>query len=156
MLTSLQLLLLLHLTGFALLAGTVLTNYLISLQCWKYIDTNKQRALSINSSILILDRATVIGGIITVLSGILMVLVLHGAVLSQLWFRIKMLILVLTILNNVVIARRQSSKLNSFLTGQHEIHKSDPSAIRLNLSRYYIVQFILLFTILILSVFKFS
>jgi hypothetical protein len=147
---------LLHLAGFALLAGTVLTNYLVSLQCWKHIDTNKPKALAINASTLILDKVTAISGIITVLSGILMVLVLHGAVLAQLWFRIKMLVLVLIILNNAIVARRQSLKLNSFLAGQHDINTIDPAAIRLNLSRYFIVQFVLLFTILILSVFKFN
>jgi hypothetical protein len=154
--TLLQLFLLLHLAGFALLAGTVLTNYLVSLQCWKYVETNKPKELAINSSILILERIIVIGGIITVLSGISMVLILHGAVLSQLWFRIKMLVLILIILNNAIVARRQSSKLNSLLTGQHNIHTSDPAAIRLNLSRYYVTQFVLVFTIMILSVFKFD
>jgi hypothetical protein len=156
MLTSLQIFLLLHLAGFALLAGTVLANYLVSLQCWKYVDTNKPKALAINVSILTLDRVTAISGIITVFSGILMVLILHGTVLAQLWFRIKMLVLVLIILNNAIVARRQSLKLNSFLARQHDINTIDPAEIRLNLSRYFIVQFVLLFAILILSVFKFN
>ncbi|HEY1869923.1 MAG TPA: hypothetical protein VGG71_02640 [Chitinophagaceae bacterium] len=156
MLTSLQIFLLLHLSGFALLAGTVLTNYLISVQCWKYIETNKQKALTINSSILILNRVTAIGGIITVLSGIIMVIILHGTVFSQLWFRIKMVVLVLIIMNSVTVARRQSLKLNTFLAGQNEIQALDPAAIKLNLSRYYMMQFMLLLTILVLSVFKFN
>ena len=92
MFTLLQICLVLHITGITILAGTTLVDYIISKQFWNCLQVDNSRAVVINSTTLSLGRVTAIGGIMTILSGIGMVAVLHGAVDSQLWFRIKMIL----------------------------------------------------------------
>jgi hypothetical protein len=105
--TLLQVCLVLHITGIVLLGGTTLTNYIISRQFWNCIETDKNKAIVINSTTITFGRIMGIGGVLTILTGIGMVAILHGAVDAQLWFRIKMVLVLLIILNASLFARHK-------------------------------------------------
>src|SRR4030095_16122438 len=155
MTTLLQICLVLHITGIVLLGGTTLMNYIISRQFWSCIEIDKNKAIVINSTTLIFGRITGVGGVLTILTGITMVAILHGVVDSQLWFRIKMILVLLIILNALLFARPQSVKLKRILsTGS--IPSSELSAVKSRMNLYYAVQLIMLFSIFILSVFRFD
>ncbi|MEP6684560.1 MAG: hypothetical protein ABJA35_14920, partial [Parafilimonas sp.] len=100
-------------------------------------------------------RLTGIGGVLTILSGFLMVAALHGAFVSQLWFQVKMVLVLIIILNASFFARTQNKKLEKLLSSNdHAIHNFNSIKSKLNV--YYVIQFIFLITIFVLSVFRFN
>jgi hypothetical protein len=155
MTTLLQICLVLHITGIVLLGGTTLMNYIISRQFWSCIETNKNKAIVIHSTTLTFERITGIGGVLTILTGVAMVAILHGVIDSQLWFRIKMILVLLIILNALLFARPQNTKLKRILTTGSKT-SSELSSVKLKMDLYYAIQLIMLFTIFVLSVFRFD
>ena len=151
--TLLQVCLVLHLTGIVLLGGTTFLNYIISRQLWGYVEADRNRAVIINSTTLVFGRLTGIGGAITILSGVAMVAIFHGVVASQLWFRIKMILVLLIIINSLLFARPQSLKLKKLLP---EGDISELSALRKKSAAYYAIQLAMFLTIILLSVFRFG
>lgn len=155
MATLLQVCLVLHITGIVLLGGTTLLNYIISKQFWACVSSDRNKALVINSTTLNFGRITAIGGVITILSGIAMVVVFHGIVASQLWFRIKMTLLLVIILNALLFARPQNNRLKKLLSVDHT-KAGDLNAVKSKMDFYYTVQLLLFFSMFILSVFRFN
>jgi len=151
--TLLQVCLVLHLTGIVLLGGTTFLNYIISRQLWGYVEADRNRAVIINSTTLVFGRLTGIGGAITILSGIAMVAVFHGVVASQLWFRIKMILVLLIIINSLLFARPQNLRLKKLLpTGEN----SELYGLRKRIDAYYAIQLAMFLVIILLSVFRFG
>ena len=155
MTTLFQISLILHIAGIVMIAGTTFTNFVISKQFWNNIETDKHKAVIINSTTLSLGRLTGIGGVLTILSGIAMVAALHGVFTAQLWFQIKMALVLLIILNASFFARQQNKKLQQLLSVNHSTGNA-LNTIKANLNIYYTIQLILLLTIFVLSVFKFN
>ena len=147
--------LVLHITGVVLLAGTNLLGYFVSKRFWSAVAVNVNKAIVINSITIDFARITAIGGVLTILSGLTMVFVLHGAVASQLWFRIKMMLVLFIILNALLVERPQNSKLKKILSEEMR-GKDSLAVIKSRLGFYYALQFLMLLTIFVLSVFKFS
>src|SRR5258706_14320692 len=153
--TLLQVCLVLHITGVVLLGGTTLMDYFISRQFWNYVEIDINRAIVINSTTLIFGRITGIGGVLTILTGVGMVAGLHGAVDTQLWFKIKMILVLLIILNSLFFARPQNTKLKKILSTGDQI-SNELNAVKSKMNFYYALQLIMLFTIFVLSVFRFD
>ena len=153
--TLLQICLVLHITGIVLLGGTTLMNYVISRQFWTCVETDRNRAIVINSTTLVFGRITGIGGVLTILTGIGMVAILDGAVDAQLWFRIKMMLVLLIILNSLLFARPQNTKLKKILLAGNQSN-NELSSVRSKMNLYYAIQLIMLVTIFVLSVFRFD
>jgi hypothetical protein len=147
--------LLLHITGIVLLAGTTLASYIISRKFWSSLKTDRHKALIINSTTTTFERLTALGGVLTILSGIAMVALLEGIVAWQFWFKIKMALVVFIILNASLFARPQNLRLKKNLSLGHPANDELRSA-KSKISLYYAVQLILLFSIFVLSVFRFQ
>jgi len=155
MATILQVCLVLHITGIVLLGGTTLLNFIISKQFWNCVGTDRNKAIVINSTTLSFGRITAIGGVVTILSGIAMVFIFHGIVASQLWFRVKMILLLMIILNALLFARPQTTRLKNLLSdGSSANNYLYPLKSKMDI--YYAIQLTLFFTIFILSVFRFN
>ena len=153
--TLLLICLVLHITGIVLLGGTTLMNYIISRQFWSYIKTDRNRAVIINSTTMVFGRITGIGGVLTILTGIGMVAIVHGAVDSQLWFRVKMILVLLIILNSLFVARPQNLKLKKLLSTEDKL-SNELTSLKSKMALYYALQLIMLLSIFVLSVFKFN
>ncbi len=149
-----QICLVLHIAGIVMIAGTTFSNYFISKQFWNCLTSDKQKAIVINSTTLLFGRLTGIGGALTIISGFAMVAALHGAIASQIWFQIKMILVLLIILNASFVARKQNKKLQQLLSANATTTVFDVVKLKMNI--YYTVQFILLIIIFVLSVFRFS
>ncbi len=147
--------LVLHITGIVLLGGSTLMNFVIAKQFWRYVQNDKKMALVINSSTLTFGKITAIGGALTILTGVAMVILLHGAIASQLWFRIKMVLVLLIILNSLLFARPQNIRLKKALSSAAQ-QKNEFNSIKVKMEFYYAIQLMLLFSIFVLSVFRFN
>lgn len=146
--------LILHIAGVVIIAGTTLTAFFISKQLWVFAETNMQKAQIFNSDGALFARMTGIGGMLTILSGIALVIIMHGAFISQIWFQIKMILVLLIILNASFFARAQNKKLDKLLSTSNATNQLN--AIKSKMNLYYAIQFIFLMTIFVLSVFRFT
>ena len=153
-LTLLQSLILIHLVGLLLFAGTTIVDFITIKQFWRQYDQDKVKAaivLQVTNNFQLLMRAGI--GII-VLSGIGMMAMTHGIFGEQLWFRIKFALVLLVIANNLLVGRRQRIHLRKSMETENGINII--GRIRNNLRWFYGIQLFLFFIIILLSVFKFS
>ena len=146
--------LILHIAGVVIIAGTTLTAFVISKQLWVFVETNRQKAQIFNSNGALFGKMTGIGGMLTILSGIAMVVTMHSAFVSQIWFQIKMILVLLIILNASFFARAQNKKLGKLLAAGNTTYQFN--TIKSKMILYYAIQFIFLMTIFVLSVFRFT
>jgi len=146
--------LILHIAGVVIIAGTTLTAFVISKQLWVFIETNREKAQIFNSNGALFGKMTGIGGMLTILSGIAMVVTMHSAFVSQIWFQIKMILVLLIILNASFFARAQNKKLSKLLAAGNTAYQF--STIKSKMNLYYAIQFVFLMTIFVLSVFRFT
>ena len=165
--TLLNLYLVLHITGFTLLAGSEFADLSISARLGKYLSTDMRRALILLEASTSLAPLIAIGGILLILTGTGMAIELKGAVTQALWFRIKMPLVLLVILNGTVMARPNGLRLRQLLLdatagndgGQisERVAQSDDSIGQLRNRRraIYLFQLLLIVTIFVLSIFKF-
>ena len=149
--------LVLHIIGITMMAGTTLADAITYRQFWKYLQIDKQKAILINSVATKFPRFIGIGAGLLILSGVSMVASLHGVVAEQIWFRIKMTLVLLAILNGLLIARPQALKLKKLLASDMIDNNSNEfSTIKKRITVILTIQLILLLMIFILSVFRFD
>jgi hypothetical protein len=165
--TLLNLYLVLHITGFTLLAGSEFADLSISTRLGKYLSTDKRRALILLEASTGLAPLIAIGGVLLILTGTGMAIELKGAVTQALWFKVKMPLVLLLVLNGTVMARPNGLRLRKLLLdatagndgGQisERVARSDDSIGQLRNRRraIYLFQLLLIIAIFVLSIFKF-
>ena len=148
-------LLLLHLVGLTLFAGTTIADFLTFRQFQKQYDADKTKSLALLSAMSSLQIAMRIGIAVIILAGIGLMAMTHGLFGEQLWFRIKFALVLLVILNSILMGNRQRIKLKkTFETNGNDT--ATVTGIQIKLSRFYYIQLASLFLIVLLSVFKFN
>ena len=158
--TSLSLLplgLVLHISGIVMMVGTLFAGFLTNLQLWKCLPGDRDRALTIARATAPLRLAGVAGGIVIVLGGILMMTAVHGAFMHQVWFKIKMGILGLLIVNMIVVERPAGKKLRRLLHGDAgPVDHLVMAAAKRRLLLFYLLQLGLFLVIFVISAYKFN
>lgn len=147
--------LVLHITGFTLMAGTIAADFAINRRLGKYLLTDKLKALSMLESGAAFPRLIGIGGVLLLVTGIGMVIVLKGVVAQMLWFRIKMILVVLVVLNGSFILRRQAGRLRVLLAENGNGANNQILALSRNMSVFHVIELLLFLVIFFLSVFQF-
>ena len=97
-LTLLHLLLTLHIAGFTTMAGTVIADFSVNRRLNKYLTSDKLKALSILEGTARFPALIGVGVALLISTGIGMVIVYKGAVAGMLWFRIKMILVLLALI----------------------------------------------------------
>ncbi len=111
----LNLYLVLHITGLTIMAGAVLADFSLSARINKYLSTDKRRALILLEASAGLAPLIGAGALLLILTGTGMVVELKSAVTQALWFRVKMPLVVLVVLNGTVVARPPTLRLQLLL-----------------------------------------
>ncbi|HTD99434.1 MAG TPA: hypothetical protein VK668_09100 [Mucilaginibacter sp.] len=152
--TLLQVLLVLHITGFTIMAGTVVADTSIYIRLKKYFIADKGKALTMLESVAAFPALIGAGALLLILTGIGMVSILP-VFAGMIWFRIKMILVVAIIINGAVIGRRIVLRLKKLLV--ENAHSGDEAieVIKGKLNMIYVSQLLLFLVIFILSVFKF-
>jgi hypothetical protein len=149
--------LVLHISGIVMMVGTLFAGFLTNLQLWKCLPYDRERALTIVRATAPLRLAGVIGGVVIVVGGILMMTAVHGAFMHQVWFRVKMGILVLLILNMIVVERPAGRRLRQMLyDGQAPIDHAAMSETRTRIVLFYLLQLGFFLLIFVVSAYKFN
>jgi hypothetical protein len=151
----LDLYLVLHITGFTLMAGLIIADFSLDMRLNKYLLADKPRAITILEGAAGFPRLIGLGAFLLLATGIGMVVLLKGVVAKMLWFKIKMFFIVLVVLNGSLILRRQESKLKHLLLENSNGSGNRILALKRNMSIFHLIEITLFLVIFLLSVFQF-
>jgi hypothetical protein len=152
----LQTLLILHLSGLTLMAGTTVTEYITFKTFSKQYEKEKERALNLLGLMNKLSALLGIGAALLILSGTGLLILTNGIFLHQFWFKVKLVMILTLILNGFLVGLRQESKLKTSININGPVLCEQTTNAMQNLKIFYMVQMSLFFVIILLSVFKFS
>jgi hypothetical protein len=140
-----------HLTGLALMAGTTVADTVTFNTFSKGFQ--KEGKPSVNL-LALMDKFSAllgIGAALLIISGTGLMTITHGAFAHQIWFKIKLVLILTLILNGFLVGGRQKSKLKKQLDTSEQA-KNTIKSIKL----FYLAQMGLFLTIILLSIFKFN
>ena|ERR1700743_1514371 len=155
-LTLLQIFLIIHLTGLTLTAGTTVAEYITFNAFSKLFGKERERSFSLLELMKKLSGLLGLGIALLILSGIGLLIITNGVFMHQLWFRIKLLLILILILNGFLVGSRQESKLKKGIDENSALANEQVTKAMRNLRIFYRVQMGILFIIIVLAVFKFN
>lgn len=147
--------LVLHITGFTLMAGTIAADFVLNRRLGKYLLTDKGKALSMLEAAAAFPALIGIGGLLLLTTGIGMVVLFKGVVARMLWFRIKMILVVLVALNGSLVLRKQAGRLKVLLAENGNAGNHQILTLNRTMSIFHVIELLLFLVIFILSVFQF-
>ncbi|GAB3696018.1 hypothetical protein GCM10027592_18530 [Spirosoma flavus] len=151
-----QVLLVLHLSGLVLMAGTTVTELVVFRSFVSLLTKQDKAALSLFSLLSGLSRILLAGGVVLLLSGIGLTILSEGVYLQQLWLQVKLGLILLLPLNGLLVGSPQMKQIsNSLLSEGIGPHIAVQPGIR-KLTLFHRGQLVLFLTIIILAVFKFT
>ncbi|HMH20345.1 MAG TPA: hypothetical protein VK563_01145 [Puia sp.] len=153
--TILQLCLVAHISGFTIMAGTVIADFSVIRRMKKYLFTDKPKALAILEGSAAFPALIGAGAALLITTGLGMAFIFKAAVTSMLWFRIKMVLVLLVLINGIAIARPTLIKLRGLLAQTPAAGDRPIEGIIGRLRIIYVAQLIMFLTIFVLSVFRF-
>jgi len=161
-----QIALITHIVGITLMAGTTLVEYLLTRHFWKLYASDRSRAIATNEDGFNFHLIVNIGIILLILSGATMLVITQGVFAKQIWFQIKIGLIVIIAINGSAFGRKQDAKLKRLISMEklnfqddprgQEDRKDDLMKVKNRLDLFYISQLIMFLTIFTLSVFKFN
>ncbi|HEY9261970.1 hypothetical protein [Chitinophaga sp.] len=141
-----------HLIGFLLFAGSTIADFIGIRQFWKQYALDASKAPAVLQAMSFFPVVTRVGIGVIILSGIGIMFMTNGVFGEQLWFRIKFGLVLLVIANALLVGLRQQKKIKLALTSDTAI----PENVKASLNRFYLTQVAFIFIIILLSVFKFN
>jgi len=150
--------LLLHIIGLTTVAGTILVSYIILRQFQTQYMKDKQKGFAIMQALSKLPGLAAIGLGLQIISGIMMMAAAGGVYGQQLWFKIKLVLVVLIIAGIIVLNRNVQRRLRKWVSDDM-VHGGKTEQIGNLAGRTSYVQLILLsffMIIFILSVYRFN
>ena len=157
-LALLNIALVLHLVGLALIVGSTFLDFVAVSRFWRKYSLNKNDALIMREVAQLFPVVGRIGIALLVLSGIAMMSIMHGVYGQQIWMRIKIGLVVLVILNLLVIGRRNGLRLVKLVNEERNgtDRSEDIEKVKTATRLFHLSQFVLFLVIFTLSVFKFN
>jgi hypothetical protein len=153
--TFLSIDLVLHITGFTMMAGAVFADYVIRRRMNPYLISDKSRAVGVLESMAGFPRVIGIGAALLVVTGVAMLSIFKGAVTSMLWFKIKMILVVLVAVNGAVVLQRNSNRQKTLLQANDDRNNGVILSLKRRIGVFHGIELLLFLLIFILSVFKF-
>ncbi|MBT1700124.1 hypothetical protein KK083_24765 [Fulvivirgaceae bacterium PWU4] len=146
-----------HVVGIVLMAGTAFIDLFTFRYFWKRYGEDKEQGLVVENIAFGLQRFMGVGMLLILLSGIGMMAYLHQVWGQQLWFRIKMAVLVLIIVNGLGLRRALGNKLRRILGADATTDVAlQLSKVKARMTIIQYLQLLLFIVIFTLSVFKFN
>jgi len=145
-----------HITGIILFIGTTVVDTLVVGQFWKQYERDPSQAKVVWQAVSKFQPFMGIGMVVILITAVGMMSVTHGVFGEQTWLRIKVSIVVLTILNGLLVRRRQGTKLSKLLQEVGTDISAGVQKVKRNLRAFHLVQLLFFFAILVLSVYKFN
>jgi hypothetical protein len=140
------------------MAGTTIVSYVAYGQFWRQYMLGKERAMAILNLTASFRYLFAGGFLLLLISGIGMMIITRGVFAEQSWFRIKMGLLVLILLNGAVYGQRLTSRLKQAVTMELAGGNAQASleSLKSSILVMHIGQLLLFAGIFVLSVYKFN
>ncbi len=148
-------LLTLHLTGFAMMAGTTVIEFINYQSFWRMVQ-QQQQAAGVLSIMAKTSKLVGLGAALLILSGAGMIAMTHGLMAAQLWFKIKMVLVVLLILNGILFGNRISAKIRRNVESHEPAQTAQLQLLKGKLEMFYWLQVAILVAIIFLAAYKFN
>ncbi len=156
-----------HIVGITFMAGTTLVEYLLMNHFWKLFKNDRSKAIASYDTGFNFHLLVDIGVTLLILSGVVMLIIFQGVFIKQIWFQIKIGLIIIIAINGTLIGRKNDKKLNALLSLEKlNLHKNDfPEqenlkedfiSLKQRLNLFYISQLLMFLTIFTLSIFKFN
>ncbi|MDR6805988.1 hypothetical protein J2Y45_003180 [Dyadobacter sp. BE34] len=151
-----QLFLVFHLSGMVLMIGTTVAEFVVFRVFVKLLSSHDKAVAGMLKLMSGLGKLLPVGGVLLLISAIGLMAVTEGIYLSQLWLQVKLALILLLPVNGMLIGNREMKRLKSSLSIEGDgPDTATPSSI-MKLNRFYLVQLLVFFSIIILAVFKFT
>jgi hypothetical protein len=147
--------LVLHVIGITIMAGATFIDYMIYRQFWRAHLSDSLEGLMLERIGNRLQRFLGIGMLLIIISGIGMMFYMHHVWGQQVWFRIKMVVLLVIIFNGLALRRSIGSKIQQMVQSS-STEGVQMSKLKTSMTFVQSIQMILFVIIFILSVFKFN
>jgi len=147
-----------HVVGITLMAGTSFIDAMIFQQFWKAFPADITTSRLTENILYKLQKFLGIGMLLILLSGVTMMFYMHTVWGQQTWFRIKMGILLLIIINGLLIRRRLGASLKKLLAEMStDTHfAANRTKLKRSITTVHLFQILFFCIIFTLSVFKFN
>ncbi len=152
----LRLFLVVHLAGFVTMAGATLIDYFTSRIFWKLAQQDAGKAFGLLPVMAGYGVIVRTGAIMLILSGVAMFIFAKGIWWQQQWFRLKIVLVLMLVLNGLFIGNRQGHRLRNIAYEGRSGFLLQTTGIRADLNKFYMTQLLLFFLILLVSVMKFD
>jgi hypothetical protein len=152
----LRILLAFHLAGLTIMAGTTIIDFFTFKTFCRLMSDDINKASGLLPLMSAYGSFVRIGAVILVLTGASMFIISDGIWWQQLWFKIKMGLVVLLILNGMLVGNRNGVKLRSMAYDGLPDIMLRTADVRDNLNRFYITQLVIFFLIILLSAVKYD
>lgn len=147
-----------HIIGISVMVGATVVDFFGFRKFWSILKRDKDRATMYLDTGVLYQRLMGVGMLLIILSGITMMVYMHGVWGQQMWFRIKFGLIILVIINGLGIRRILAKRLNNtihIINDALEITLSF-SSIKRKITLVHVLQLLLFIIIFILSIFKFN
>lgn len=151
-----QLFLVFHLSGMVLMIGTTVAEFVVFRVFVKSLNSQDKAVAGMLTLMSGLGKLLPVGGALLLASAIGLMAVTEGIYLSQLWLQVKPALILLLPVNGMLVGSRQMKRLKNSLSIEGEGPNTAARSSILKLSRFYLVQLLVFFSIIILAVFKFT
>ena len=147
-----------HIIGLTIVGGSTLVAFVVQNQFWKQYEQDTGKAIGVMVAAAKMPRITMIGLSLLILSGMSMMVITQGVFGAQLWFKVKMIVLLIIIFNAVILRRNSGVMLKRLFTEDTNGKEmnSELTSAKWRLRIFYLIQLSLIVTIFVLSVFKFN
>lgn len=147
-----------HVIGISIMVGATVVDFFGFRKFWSAVKGDKTTATVYLDTGVLYQQLMGIGMLLIILSGISMMVYMHGVWGQQLWFRIKFGLIILVIINGLGIRRILAKRLSNtihIVNNEVEITLTF-SSIKRKVTLVHVLQFVLFVAIFILSIFKFN
>ncbi|ANH81737.1 hypothetical protein A8C56_12780 [Niabella ginsenosidivorans] len=150
--------LVIHIIGITIMAGTAFIDLITFRALCSARTTDAVKTVVLEDYLYKLQRFLGMGMLLILASGVTMMIKLHQVWGAQLWFRIKMAVLLLIIINGFVLRRRAGAALKKIIEKDTPVKINDKrwNSVKWSFTAVQVVQLVLFIIIYVLSVFKFN
>jgi hypothetical protein len=147
-----------HIIGITLMAGAAFIDLAAFRAFWKVFRRDPASSALLANYLSKLQSFMGFGMLLILVSGTLMMIKLHAVWGAQLWFRIKMGVVLLVLINGLGLRRRLGSSFKRALTEQYKGNNTMGylTVLRTRIRIVQAIQVFLFVFIYVLSVFKFN
>jgi len=143
-----------HIVGITIMAGTTFIDFITFRIFCRVFGTDIEKGLVFENYLHKLQRFLGIGLLLILVSGVAMMIKLHEVWGAQLWFRIKMGVLLLIIINGLGLRRMVGIRLKKAVANNSVAENWN--RVKSSFTSVQLVQMLLFIIIYVLSVFKFN